>query len=361
MDRRTEKQECDTQSLTPDNHLYLPFRISKEEAVRKMVRFMKKEDPEDKSGIARSISEARIQSKLIPLAVVDAKSHARLLGTSEIELGSHISRYDHGDGKTERGPEVCTVKRWQTERIFDLEVDDMIINLNIKQSRKTKSLTNMLDNQNIVNAVMPFDFDRAEEWKEDAIKDLTIETIDYDDTQIDQIIEERIKDIARYSMLETIAEYDRGTFWNTQQLKIEEKEIKYIYCPVYIFPIDSGTLKRYIVVNGRNGKTIGNPAIATKETFKYTIGMITGLVILSLVMSVFVHPGAFIFFSIFGIPAILVYASFETKNFLKIDIRYRHEKETKHKVTNLQKSDKDLGTFYNQPMYFHSNCESVNS
>lgn len=341
--------------------LYLPFKLSKKDAVKKMIKFIKEEDPNDETWIARSISENRIYGSYIPLALIDAKASIRLFGTAEKLVSVYTYRhvYEDHNGNNEGG-RVCSVDRWKVERIFDIEIENMILNLNAKQSRKKMSFANMIDNQNIVNAVAPFDFYRAEEWNSEDMGNYNIETIDYDEEGVDLLTETRIKDVARHSILNTVSQYDRGAFWSIEQASIKEKKIKYIYCPVWIFPIDSGTIKRYIVVNARNGKVAGNPASNAKEKYRTTYGMAIGSAVLAILLGL-IDPGAFVFIGFFGLLATLFYGFFDTLNYLKVDVRYYHEKETQNKVTNLKQTDEFIGQFDNQPLIPNSNSESVRS
>lgn len=350
----------------PENEkqLYLPFKLTKEEAVEKMVEFIKKEDPKDKTWIARSISAPRIYGSYIPLAVIDANAHARFYGTAEIETGTYDRLDTNGDDKVSRGSRVCSVKRWQVERIFDIEVKDMLLNLNTKQSRKRASLANMIDNQNIVNEAAPFDFENAQEWNPEDVKDVKIETVDYDESKVDQLAVIRLRDVARHSIIDTISQYDRGAYWNLQLVEVKDKAIKYIYCPVWIFPMNSGSsgsLKRYIVVNARNGKTTGNPAIMEKDTFQYTYGTAIGIFLMACFIAMFAGSGGFLLVMCFVIPFAIIWGTIESWGYLKLDVRHYHEKDTKHKVSNLKMSDVYLGEFHDQPVIPDSNSDSIES
>ena len=311
----------------------LPFKISKEEAKEEIRKFVSKRRFFANPTFKKEFKVENVMGVYLPYMIVDANTHATLVGEGEHKLRSYTEQV--GDiKKTYYDAEVSSVYRE-----YDLVIEGLTT-----ESSKDKLDTSKDDKtNNIINAIMPFDTENCVKWDANYLKGYTSEKRDTDVLELEELTHEKLKDISRYACNETLSHYDRGVRWDSEKLDIKGERWMSSYLPVWLYSYQEKkkkkTLLHYVAVNARNKKTMGSVPVHMPKLL-----IVSFLVeILGLVLMLFTYndennwPLLFLLsgFIYFGI----IYGKYRNAS-----ARHNYETETKTKMENLIKKDTYIKT-----------------
>lgn len=314
----------------------LPFKVSKEEAEKQIAEFVNKRKFFASSKFRREFKTDNILGVYFPYTLVDVNAHSYLDGEGEIQTRHYT--VGSGDDKEDRyDANVYSVKR-----DFDITIDDMCLEtsgdkLNYSDQDKTT---------NIINAILPFDSENCVKYNPNYLQGFTSEKRDCDVDKLKDIAETRTKDIARHAAKDTIEEYDRGVKWEDEETTIKGDSWKACYFPVWLYSYmetkKDKNLLHYVAVNGRTKKTMGSvPLNMLKLIICTVLYGIAGLSSLELIKFLIKKCGGDANFNasiIFVLPTISFFFIMYVR-YRNINARFKYEKQTKVKVTNVKKKD----------------------
>lgn len=307
----------------------LPFKIPKKEAQESINQFVGKRKFFANPNFRKEFTSDNIMGVYLPYMIVDANAHANLKGQGEHQTRKYTVR----SGDNERT--YYDADLYNVEREFDIVVDGLTV-----ESSKDKLDTQSKDKtNNVINAIMPFDTENSVKWDANYIKGYTSEKRDTNVDQLRNLVKEQSKDIARFSVNNTLSFYDRGVRWDNEELDVKGQQWKSAYLPVWLYSYQekkgNKSLLHYVAVNARTKETMGSvPLHMPKLVF------ISALVeIFSGITAFFMSKGTekswpWIFLLAGVIYFIVIYGKYRNQG-----ARHTYEKETKTNVTNLRKVD----------------------
>ena len=326
--------------------MILPFKLSRTTAYKIMNKFISEHRAFGKPEFIDEFREENLMGVYLPYMVVDMNVHAEMAGTGEHET----RRYMVGSGDDAEMRYDADV--YKVGRKFDLVVDD----LTIEASSDKLNQNVMVNTNNIISAIMPFDTQNAVKWDARYTTGFACEKRDVDIDELDKQVKLQVEDIMRFRMRETITAYDRGVRW--ERMKLEQKGVKWktAYMPVWLYSYldnkKNGTsILHYVAVNARTGELVGSSPINNKK-IAYWVALVPSIcMVLSIIfgiirrvfnipkvdagsIQVFLFVIAFFWFLISGIVILVQAANYRNKS-----ARHVHERDTAAAIKNVVKED----------------------
>ena len=223
--------------------ILLPFSLEKEKAIEKMKAWL--EQYKDKAGeLISGLDLEETQGVYFPYMVVDAKALYTAEGKAE---------------KTkDKNGSSSTVDCYLISREFNLFVDD----LTLESSSKRLNQDTAVNSNNVINAIMPFDTEKAVAWNPNYLRGFSSEKRDTNIDDLKEPVALQCGDIGRQSAKETTEQYDRGVHWTKDHISMKGVSWKAAYLPVWLFSFKNTNKPNdariyYIAVNARTGETDG--------------------------------------------------------------------------------------------------------
>jgi DNA-directed RNA polymerase subunit RPC12/RpoP len=304
----------------------LPFSITKDVAKAEIDGFVNKRKFFAHPQFTKEFSTENVMGVYFPYMVVDINAHANLAGQ-----GEHLVRtYTRGSDKNKK--RYYDADLYNVERDFDLLVAGLTVESNALRLHNASDKTN-----NIINAIMPFDIENCTKWNANYLRNYSSEKRDINVDQLSDIVQVQTQDIARHSMNKTLAHYDRGVAWSSEQVDIKGEQWKAAYLPVWLYSYQqvngSKSVLHYVAVNARTKEIMGSVPMDMTKLFGVSAGLeVAGAVLWFLTKNAFDY--AWVFFFIGFIFAFLMHLRYRNSN-----ARHKHETETNMEVKNLREED----------------------
>lgn len=307
----------------------LPFSISRDVAKAEIESFVGKRKFFANPTFKEEFVSDNVMGVYLPYMIVDANTHANLQGQ-----GEHLVRqYTEGSGDNKKT--YYDADLYDVEREFDLEVQGLTIEssedkLNVDAKEKTND---------IINSIMPFDTENCVKWDANYIKGFTSEKRDTNVDQLQDLVGEQTKDIARFAANDTLGKYDRGVRWDVENLEVKGKQWRSAYLPVWLYSYQqkkgNKSLLHYVAVNARTKETMGSvPIHMPKLLLVSALVQLIGIILA--VLLVFLRDDNWpLIFLLSGV----LYYSFMYFRYRNRGVRHSHETETKTKMSNLREVD----------------------
>lgn len=326
--------------------LVLPFKISREEAFKKMEEFLSDRRSFANPELVRNFNVENIRGVFLPYVVVDMLVDAKLSGMGE----QLVRAYTVGSGDNEETRYDANLYR--IERSFELEVDD----LTIEASSSRLNHDRRVNTNNIISAIMPFDTENAVAWDPRYLRGYTSERRDLNIDELDRKAKNQTEDIMKYRIMDSIIQYDRGVCWDIMRLNQKGVKWQTAYLPVWLFSVGvkkgDRTILHYIAVNARTGETHGSVPVDMNKIIKLILGVPLALMLLNLIQSffelyVFGFKASFalLFRPLVPIISIIwmmvtgIISIIKWRKYGDFDVRHDFETETRAKIDKLEESD----------------------
>ena len=305
----------------------LPFNVTKADARSEIEKFVKKRKFFANPKFTKEFTTENIMGVYFPYMVIDVNAHDKLMGQ-----GEHLVR-QYTTGTSDNQTTYYDANLFNVEREFDVTINGLTVESSSdKLNNEAKDKTN-----NIINAIMPFDIDNCVKWNANYLKGYTSEKRDTNVEELKELVNTQAKDVAKFSVNNTLTEYDRGVAWSTEQLDVKGQQWKAAYLPVWLYSYQevkgSKKLLHYVAVNARTKETMGSvpihmPKLILSSIFIEILAILMMLFVLDLddLNWVYLTTGVIFFFVIYG--------KYRNKN-----ARHKYETETKTGVSNLRKVD----------------------
>lgn len=229
----------------------LPFTVTHEQAVTFITQFADKRKTFAHPKFKEGFSPENVLGVYLPYMVVDANASAQLIGEGEITTRTYKAS-DNDD------PDLYDADVYSLHRHLDFTVDDLII----ESSSERSNMQAMVNTNNIINAVLPFDTKSAVQWNANYLSGFTSEKRDQDVEDIQPQLENQLLSIARSQVQPTTTKYGRGVRWDQEGLDTHGTKWVAMYLPVWLYSYyhesRGKAMVHYIAVNGRSGKTMGS-------------------------------------------------------------------------------------------------------
>ncbi len=221
--------------------LVLPFKISKSKAQEKARECIEKTSNVN-ADFKSAFEKDGVRGVYFPYLIVDVNARMTMHGRAE-KTTSETSRLP------------ATVDEYEIDREFSVFVDD----LTVESSAARLNQDTMVNSNNIINAILPFDTENAEAWDANYLRGFASERRNVDINSLKEIVALQSGDIARAKARELTKEYDRGVRWEKEHLGIKGTKWKAAYLPVWLFSYRHEGEGRiyYIAINARTGETVG--------------------------------------------------------------------------------------------------------
>ena len=312
----------------------LPFQIKKEEADKRIKKYIKKRYFFVSNDLKKDFSNENIIGVYLPYMVLDAKTYCNFEGVGEHSMRIYKFEYDI----------AYEAKRYKVKREFEVQIDDLTIEAIDKYADTSDdSRTN-----NIINSLMPFDTENSVKFSSNYLYGFNSENrnINIDDVKFETGI--RIKDIARKAINKDLSFYDRGVRWEKENAYALGTQWITCYLPIWLYTYKNKEETHYIALNGRTGELNGSIPINMKKLWITTIIIqLISILLFPLTAKLLIETEEIIaiFYALFihMLPG-PVFFKLVKKIYRKKDIRYKYEKEVNYKATILSKEDKYLDT-----------------
>ena len=308
----------------------LPFKVSKEDARKKIDEFVKKRRAFANPRFKREFTSNNVMQVYFPYMLVDVNAHANFDGEGE----KLIRSYTVGNDDNERT--YYDADCYHVEREFDIAING----LSIESSSQRLDNTNKKQTNNIINSIMPFDTENCVKYDANYLKHCTSEKRDINIKDLDEVVEAQAKDVAKFAANPTLKKYDRGVAWKKEDLEVKGKQWVAAYLPVWLYSYQEvkGSKKtlHYVAVNARTKETMGSvPINMPMLIISSTILEIIGLFLMLITYSGKEEDDPNIIFLSLGVIFFLViYYRYRNSG-----ARHHYETETKKEMTNLRSVD----------------------
>ncbi len=228
----------------------LPFKISKEGAVKRIQQFVDKRKLFALKAFKEEFTPQNVVGVYMPYMIVDGKASADIFGQGEIET----RRYTRGSGNSKKTYYDADV--YDVDRHVDFTVDD----LPLESSRERGRLDTKVNTNNIINTILPFDVKNAVKWNASYLSGFSSEKRDSDVEHLRPRLEDQLLSIARCEVEKSVSRFDRGVRWESERLDVHGTRWVAMYLPVWLYSYQEPGSKmlHYIAVNGRTGETMGS-------------------------------------------------------------------------------------------------------
>ncbi len=301
----------------------LPFKLRKQDAQECIKTFVNKRSFFANSKFKAEFTTDNIMGVYFPYMLVDANAHAYFAG-----YGEQKTRQYKVNDHTYYDADVYDVRRE-----FDFTVDD----LTIESSADKLDYHSAEKTNNIINSIMPFDTENCVKWDANYIKGYTSEKRDTDVGVLKPIVDRQLKDVAKFSIIDSLSSYDRGVRWETEQLELKGRSWTSTYLPVWLYSYmetksNGSKVLHYVAVNARTKETMGSVPIHIPKL----IG-VSGIIELigAYLTSLDLFEEDFIFLLSGFVFYFLMWLRYRNAG-----ARHTYERETKTKVKNLRKDDR---------------------
>ena len=256
--------------------LVLPFKLTKEEAIEKVREAVDLGSNNLSEEFRNNFKPEEVRGVYFPYMIIDLNTHWTSYGEAQkTEEGSTTPPYHY--------------EEYNISREFDLLIDD----LTVESSAGRLNQDTYVNSNNIINAILPFDTENAVAWNADYLRGYASERRSVDTDSLKEVVALQTGDVARRYIKEAAPQYDRGTHWENEHLKVNGSKWKAAYLPVWLYSYKPEKESRiyYVAVNARTGETVG--CVPTKGS-----------------------------------------------SGMNIEARHHHENETHYEIKNLKESDK---------------------
>ena len=329
--------------------MILPFRVTREYAFAEMCGYMKEHKSLAKKQFVNDFKPENLMGVFLPYMVVDMNVNAEMSGEGEHQT----RRYTVGSGDDEETRYDADL--YSVHRKFDLIIDD----LTIEASSDKLNQDALINTNNIVNAIMPFDTQNAVKWDARLVKSYACEKRDVNITDLDKKVKLQVEDVMRYQMQNTISLFDRGVRWDKMRLVQKGVKWKTDYMPVWLYCYldkknNSKSILHSNAVNEQTGEVVGSSPVDVKRALSIVfIFPIVCLIIGHLIdvfriaisnrLGTYITPGgaglvalgiSFMWVMITGIGISITAFGYRNKR-----ARHLHEKDTSAVINNLEVDD----------------------
>lgn len=235
----------------------LPFSVSKEEAMQRIKAFVEERKSFALPEFASTFRAENVMGVYMPYMTVDGNISATLKGVGQVLR----QRVTVGENQTEyRGDEYDVVRH------VDLEVDDLIV----EASSDKANIHSTTSTTNIINAVLPYDVKEMVRFNAGYLgSEFTSEKRDMNIDHAESYAADHFMTMARGAVIKSVAGYDRGVRWESEEVNIKGSRWTAVLLPVWLYGFDEvkrgERITHYIAVNGRTGATMGSVPINTKK------------------------------------------------------------------------------------------------
>ena len=325
--------------------LILPFKVPHKDAVQLISKYIKKHRSIAESGFVHEFCDSAVMGVYLPYMVIDMNVHAKMSGEGEVETRRYV--VGSGDDKETR----YDADVYEVSREFDVAIDD----LTIEASSDRLNQDTLINTNNVINAIMPFDTQNAMEWDPRYVRGFSCERRDVDVEDLDRRVKLQVEDVMKFRMRNIISEYRRGVHWDKMRLEQRGVKWKTAYLPVWLYSYldenrNGKNVLHYVAVNGRSEEVVGSTpinwtrvmsmiAILPSIAFLYDIAL-GCLALRGVYNSVFMTIGIVLSSVAFlWIPTWAVAMGIKTHESRNRDARHMHERDTRAEISNVERSD----------------------
>ena len=315
--------------IIPDE--ILPFKITKEKALENINKYAYSKLSFTTSDFRNGLNLENIRGVYFPYLIFDTNAHGNFKG-----VGEHNIRTYSIDDETYYDVDVYNV-----EREFDLYIDDLTIESNFERLNKY----NLMQKNNVINAIMPFDTENCVKFNANYLKDFTSEKRDVDIKNVENRIDVEVKDIARIRLNNSLGNYDRGVSWESENIEYNGKQWISAYLPVWLYSYqDKKKVIHYVAVNGRTGETVGSIPLDNAKLWLVISIIFFSFVVLGIISAFFFIPLLFLFVGVGFLVAISLFIVEDYKYSNSVWIRHNYEYETKNNLKYTNSVDEKIET-----------------
>lgn len=254
----------------------LPFSVTHDQAVQRIREFAGKRRMFAHKRFKQEFTPENVVGVYMPYLVVDGNAAADVYGVGEVET----RRYTRKQGDTEVTYYDADV--YQVQRGVHFTVDD----LTIESSAERANMDTLVNTNNIINAILPFDTKNAVQWNASYLTGFTSERRDQDVSAVQPVLEHQLLSIARSQVGDSVRGYNRGVRWESERLEVKGTRWVSMYLPIWLYSYyheEGGRgMVHYIAVNGRTGETMGSVPVSRGRLL--LAALVTGTVLEALVI-----------------------------------------------------------------------------
>ncbi len=300
----------------------LPFKITKQEAEGQIANFVNKRKFFANPTFKREFTTENIMGVYFPYMVVDLNTHAHLRGQGEQLRRTYTERINNYQTT------YYDADLYNIERDFDLTING----LTIESSLDKLDNHSLKNTNNVINSIMPFDIENCVSFNANYLRGFNSEKRDTNIELLHPLMEAQGKDIAKFSVNNSLKKYDRGVRWDSIGFNIIGEQWQAAYLPVWLYSyMDKNKILHYVAVNGRTKEIMGSVPIHMPKLILTSCGIeILGIFIMLNVDFEY----NWLFLLIGFIYYFLIYTKYRNNN-----ARHKYETETTTNVANLKGSD----------------------
>lgn len=247
----------------------LPFSVTKEDAVARIAEFVGKRQFFALKRFKAEFTPDNVMGVYLPYMTVDGNVGARFHGQGEVQTRRYTVKTGENSSTTYYDANVFDVVR-----DFDLHIDDLIV-----ESSATRShIDNRSNTNNIINALLPYDVKEMVAFDSNFLGEFSAEKRDLNIDDVASRAHAQFLTMARESIRDDVAGYDRGVRWTHEQLTVHGSRWASVFLPVWLYSYaqkmdDGRVLVHYIAVNGRSGACMGSVPVNKRRLWGVTLAV----------------------------------------------------------------------------------------
>ena len=326
----------------------LPFKISKEEAVKIINDYLKDKKKRAKKEFLAAFNPDEIIPVYLPYMLVDVKAHTSISGIGEVDPEPNV-------GGRKKTITVCNVKK-----DFDLLIEDLMI-----ESSKLSRFNSNNATNHVISAVSPFDTENSVEFNVNYLNGFSSENRELDIVEIKSKIQGIVEDISASEAKKMDGDFNRGILWSVPESDVLGTQWTSAFLPLWLYSYyekETG-IKYYIAVNGRTGKAVGSIPYndeglkidALINFLIHPLSIIALIFVMSFILSGTIIPEIGIL-KYFGFIFLFIYILFAYFGFYKRldDLREKYSSDRKsidyitqsnYKATNINTNDDIIDSY----------------
>lgn len=257
----------------------IPFSLNKEDAIEIIKAYTSQRKYFADLSFLNTFNPEDVMQTFLPYAVIDINGDGGLKGQGEVVVRTFTKK--HGDNRVR----YYEVDRYDFEAETDFKVDDLII-----EASSNKANINTRENtNNIINAILPFDFTKAIAFDLRYIKEATVENRDLNVEQILSVLQDQMLSIIRYRLGGSgiTSYYSHGTRFEEEYVNLQGSRWLSYLAPVWLYSYEDKTgFIHYIAVNGQTGEVHGSIPVNKKRLglMTFAIFVVSAIILWPLAM-----------------------------------------------------------------------------
>lgn len=226
----------------------LPFNISKEEAVQRILAYSNKYSFFSEKDFKNNIQPKNVFGVFLPYVLLEAECKGDFSGE-----GQYL---------------IKTRQRGEDDYYYDYDCFDVdrVFECNIMNIQTVLNKEFIYDE--VIESINPFDISNSVPFHTSYLDKKSAVQRNINLSEVDDDLKKKCEEVSTFALNDDLKQYEkRGVRWDKKDFSIVNHKYSSCYLPVWIYSYKNERGTFFIVVNGRTGKTCGKIPTNRKRIF----------------------------------------------------------------------------------------------